>query len=51
VYKFDDEHCLMVFHRSKKTQPEEISGIYFVNFSNPPELVNVEMPISEKSGL
>jgi copper chaperone NosL len=42
VYKFDDEHCIISFLHSKNIAPEQIGEIYFVNFSMPHELINVE---------
>lgn len=42
VYKFDDEHCIIAFLNSKKTSKEQIGEIYFVSFSNPHQLINVE---------
>jgi len=42
VYKFDDEHCIIAFLNSKKLSSQDIAGIYFTDFSNPHNLINVE---------
>jgi copper chaperone NosL len=42
VYKFDDAHCIMAFLHSKAVKQEEISGVYFTDFSTPHELIQAE---------
>lgn len=42
IYKFDDEHCIIGFLTAKKIEPQQIAGIYFVNFNSPHELINVD---------
>lgn len=42
IYKFDDAHCILAFLQSKKIMQKEIGAIYFTNFTNPHELINVE---------
>ncbi|MEO5995939.1 MAG: nitrous oxide reductase accessory protein NosL [Chitinophagaceae bacterium] len=42
VYKFDDEHCIIAFLKSKQITKEQIGEIYFVDFRNPHQLINVE---------
>ena len=42
VYKFDDEHCIVTFLDSGKVTQQEISGIYFTDFTSPHHLINVE---------
>jgi len=42
AFKFDDEKCIIGFLNTKKVAQEDISGIYFVDFSIPDKLVNVE---------
>ena len=42
IYKFDDAHCVIAFVQSNKVVQPEIAGIYFTNFSNPHQLINVE---------
>ena len=41
VFKFDDEKCIIGFLNSKKVTEENIAGVYFVDFSIPAKLVNV----------
>lgn len=41
IYKFDDEHCIKAFLDAKIIPPEDISGIYFVDFLEPHQLMNV----------
>ena len=42
VFKFDDEHCVVAFLDSNKIEQQQIDGIYFTNFSNPHQLINVK---------
>lgn len=42
IYKFDDAHCVKEFINSKKVGQEETAGIYFTDFIQPHELINVE---------
>ncbi len=42
VFKFDDEKCIIGFLNTKKVVQADISGIYFVDFSIPAKLVNVD---------
>ena len=42
LYKFDDEHCILAFLNSKKLTEQEISKIYFTDFINPHQLINVK---------
>lgn len=51
VHKFDDEHCVVAFLRSAKLAPKDISGIYFVDFSNPNDLIKVEDAVFLQSPL
>jgi copper chaperone NosL len=41
VFKFDDERCIIGFLNSKKVAQDNISGIYFIDFTIPDKLVNV----------
>ena len=41
VFKFDDQKCIIGFLNTKKVAQEDISGIYFVDFSARGKLVNV----------
>ena len=41
IFKFDDEHCIIGFLNSKKVAQQDISGIYFIDFTIPDKLVNV----------
>lgn len=41
VFKFDDQKCIIGFLNTKKVAQEDISGIYFVDFSVRDKLVNV----------
>jgi copper chaperone NosL len=45
IYKFDDEHCIIGFLNSKKVMQDEIAGVYFTNFNDPHQLINVEQAI------
>lgn len=45
IYKFDDEHCIVGFLNSKNLSHDEIAGIYFTNFNDPHQLINVEQAI------
>ncbi len=42
IYKFDDGLCMLSFLKSKKVEPTQIAGIYYTNFINPNELINVK---------
>lgn len=42
VYKFDDVHCVKAFMDSKTVEQPEIAGIYFTDFIQPHQLINVE---------
>ena len=42
IFKFDDAHCVNAFLDSKTVASEEIAGIYFTDFIQPHELLNVE---------
>lgn len=42
IYKFDDEHCIIGFLRQDKVAKQDIAGIYFVDFSMPGKLINVD---------
>jgi copper chaperone NosL len=42
LYKFDDEHCIVAFLRSGKVEQKDISGIYFIDFSSPHDLIKAE---------
>ena len=42
IYKFDDAHCVKAFINSKKVGQDETAGIYFTDFVQPHELINVE---------
>lgn len=45
-FKFDDTHCLLGFLQQKEVLPEDIKNTYFVNYSEPHQLV-----VAEKSFL
>ncbi len=40
VFKFDDAHCVNNFLDDKKTNQQEIAGIYFIDFIKPHQLIN-----------
>lgn len=42
VYKFDDAHCIVGFLHSKAVPQQEISGVYFTDFTSPHELIKAE---------
>lgn len=42
IYKFDDEHCIIGFLREGKVSKPDIAGTYFVDFSVPGKLINVD---------
>ena len=42
IYKFDDQHCIVAFLRSKKLTREEIAGTYFTDFCSPHQLIKAE---------
>ena len=45
IYKFDDGHCVVAFLRSGKIEKKDISGVYFVDFSNPHDLIKAEQAV------
>jgi copper chaperone NosL len=42
VYKFDDAHCIKAFLDAAIVPKEEIAGIYFINFNEPHQLLDVK---------
>ena len=42
IYKFDDEKCIIGFLNTQKVAQENVSGIYFVDFSIHDKLVKVD---------
>lgn len=48
VYKFDDTHCLAAF-RKENIDSNIIKQVYFVNFSDPHNLIDVDHVILLKS--
>jgi copper chaperone NosL len=39
-YKFDDEHCVIQFLKEGTLEPDDIAGVYFVDFSSPNSLID-----------
>lgn len=42
LYKFDDQHCVMAFMKSDAVDTRNISGVYFVDFNAPHDLIAVD---------
>jgi copper chaperone NosL len=42
TYKFDDQHCIITFLKEGKVTPEDIAGVYFVDFSDPNNLIDAK---------
>jgi copper chaperone NosL len=42
IYKFDDEHCVIQFLKEGTIAPKDIAGIYFVDFSDPNNLIDAK---------
>jgi copper chaperone NosL len=42
IYKFDDEHCIVRFLKEAKVAPEDIAGVYFIDFSSPNTLIDAK---------
>jgi copper chaperone NosL len=51
IYKFDDEHCLMNFIGSGEVDKQAIADMYFINFSNPHELIKTDHVLLLKGDL
>ncbi len=49
IYKFDDSHCLIEFLHSNAVKEEDMSGIYFTNFSEPHDFLSAKDAILFKS--
>lgn len=42
IYKFDDTHCLLAFIRSNMIGKEQLTGVYFSNYSGDHQLIHAD---------